>query len=184
MRVRAWLADAGNALRIAIVAFLVLPILTAVLIVLSPCEAVREWRRYRRLRKRMRGRGRLAGMREIRAELLAGRGTLVLEVGGTHEPFGMRPIAWWIDIDPIKLDPERVVPTWNDYIDLEDGDPVSSDELIDKCLISALSSRADAAWLVTVSDRWLADLPEEVVDRSVRVIHSTMNGALSRRFAD
>jgi hypothetical protein len=147
-------------------------------LILLPFLLAKGWIDYRRFWQRLRDRGQVGEWTEIEPKVNSGSGTLVVEV--TPKGLGC---SWLIDLPRDEVDPEHIVPAWDQFE--ENGWNVFESSLdgfesVVRWSEERLGAYEFSARLVLPSRQQLSALAAEAKQRSVLVL-CWCKGCLSRR---
>ena len=162
-----------------VVVWSVLLIVLPFLLIASPSLLIKGWIEDRRFWRRLRERGQVGQWPEVEPRLNSGSGTLVVEV----TPKG--PVcSWLIDVPRDEVDPERVVPSWQQFEeqgwDVFESSP-DAFESLNRWTVERLGAYEASAQALVPSWRQLTGLGVETKQRSVLAVLCWCEGCLTRR---
>jgi hypothetical protein len=154
-------------------ALLLLFLLLPFLIAKGQWENHKFWRRLRQD-------GRVALWAEVAPRVSSGEGTLIVEVGPKGPGW-----SWWIDRPRDEIDPDHVVPSWQDVE--ERGwralEPAAAFESLNRWTVERLGAYESLARTVVMSWGQLTGLTPEAKRQSVVAVPWLCEGCLTGRWA-
>lgn len=143
-----------------------------------PFHLVRGWINGRRFWRTLRERGQVGQWSEAERRVTSGSGTLIVEM----EPKGPS-YSWLIDVPRDAVDPERIMPSWQQFKD-QGWDVLESQpafESMNRWTVERLGAYESSARALVLSWKQLDRLGSEAKQRSVLVVLDCCEGCLSHR---
>lgn len=153
-----------------------------ILLVIWPFLLVEGWLENRRFWQSLRDRGQVVQWPEVESKVSSGSGTLVVEVTPNDDDF-----AWLIDLPRDQVDPEHVVPSWQQFEELGWDvfvSPATALESMNRWAIERLGAYETSARALIPSSRQLDALGDEARQRAVLAVPCWYWGRLTRRLRD
>ena len=133
---------------------------------------------HRRFWKKLRERGQVTRWPEVEPQVRSGSGTLVVEV--TPKGAGW---SWFIAHTRDEVDPQHVVPSWQDF-EQREWELFESKEgftSLNRWSVERLGAYESSARALFVSGETLARLETEVKQRSILAVLGACEGCLTKR---
>jgi hypothetical protein len=149
------------------------------LLIILPFLLVKGWIESRRFWRKLRERGQIGLWPEVEPQVSNGSGTLIVEV--TPKGPGC---SWLIDLPRDAVDPEHVVPSWQQFE--EQGwdvfeSPPTAFESMNRWTLERLGAYESSARALVPSWKQLAGLALEAKQRSVLAVLCWCEGCLTSR---
>ncbi len=154
-------------------------VMAFVILIVLPFLLVKGWIANRRFWQRLRERDQVGQWPAVEPRVSSGSGTLVVEV--TPKGPGC---SWLIDLPRDAVDPEHVVPSWQQFEeqgwDVFDSSPAAFESL-NRWTVERLGAYESSARALILSWRQLAGLGVMATQRSVLAVPCWCEGCLTRR---